>query len=118
MVDRGNCTFVAKVRNIENLGIKMAIVVDNRDEESESLVMSDDGTGHSVHIPSFIIRKSDGKIIKDHIKNDPENISSKQSVYVKGELLLARPDNRVEYELWYASILDMNYEKLNDIGLY
>ena len=29
LVDRGNCTFVTKVRNIEKLGVKMAIIVDN-----------------------------------------------------------------------------------------
>lgn len=30
MVDRGECSFVVKVRNIENMGVKMAIIVDNR----------------------------------------------------------------------------------------
>lgn len=30
MVDRGECAFVVKVRNIENMGVKMAIIVDNR----------------------------------------------------------------------------------------
>lgn len=60
MVDRGNCTFVTKVRNIEKLGIKLAIIVDNRNEHSEELIMADDGTGHSINIPSFIIRKRDG----------------------------------------------------------
>jgi hypothetical protein len=32
--------------------------------------------------------------------------------------MIANPDNRVEYDLWYSSILDMSYEQLNDIGLY
>jgi len=29
------------------------------------------------------------------------------SVYIQVDLGLVRPDNRVEYELWYASILDL-----------
>jgi hypothetical protein len=29
MVERGNCTFVTKVRNIEKLGVKLAIIADN-----------------------------------------------------------------------------------------
>jgi hypothetical protein len=35
MVDRGECSFIVKVRNIENLGVKMAIIVDNKEENTE-----------------------------------------------------------------------------------
>lgn len=52
-----------KVRNIEKLGVKLAIIVDNKEEHSEDLIMSDDGTGQSISIPSFIIRKKDGMMI-------------------------------------------------------
>lgn len=104
LVDRGECTFVTKVRNIEKLGVKLAIIVDDKEESSESLIMADDGSGHSVNIPSFIIRKKDGNIIKSFVINDPES-----SVYLKAELEMVHPDNRVEYELWYSSILDLNY---------
>ena len=57
IADRGSCRFVTKVRNIERQGVKLAIIGDARDEDSENLIMSDDGTGHSINIPSFIIRK-------------------------------------------------------------
>jgi hypothetical protein len=39
-------------------------------------------------------------------------------VYIKAQFLISRPDNRVEYETWYASILDMAYDQLYDIGLF
>ncbi len=29
MIDRGNCTFVTKVRNVEKAGVKMAIICDS-----------------------------------------------------------------------------------------
>lgn len=77
MVDRGNCTFVTKVRNIEKLGVKLAVICDDRSEDSENLIMSDDGTGSTVNIPSFIIRKRDADIIKGAM------LSSNSSVYVK-----------------------------------
>jgi hypothetical protein len=101
------------VRNIEKLGVKMAIVMDDRDEDSEHLVMADDNTGHSIHIPSFIIRKSAGQYIKDTLLRDKP-----PSVYVSAEMLMDNPDNRVEYELWYSSILDIEYHKLMNIGIY
>lgn len=59
MVDRGNCSFVTKVRNIEALGVKLAIIADDRNEYAENLIMADDGSGHSISIPSFIINKAD-----------------------------------------------------------
>jgi hypothetical protein len=118
VVDRGECTFVTKVRNIEKLGVKMAIVVDNKVENTEDLIMADDGSGHSVHIPSFIIRKQDGDHIKAAVKKNEVGKKDLPSVYIKGELLIERPDNRVEYELWYSSILDLDYGRLNDLGLY
>lgn len=108
LVDRGNCTFVSKVRNIEKLGVKMAIVADNRDEDSENMIMADDGSGHSVHIPSFIIRKKAGEHLKDAVKRNEKGEKTTPNVYIKGELLIDRPDNRVEYELWYSSILDLD----------
>lgn len=103
IVDRGNCTFVSKVRNIEKLGVKLAIVIDNKDEQSETLIMSDDNTGHSVHIASFMIRHKAGERIKAAIldKDVP-------NVYIQAEMKISRPDNRVEYELWYSSILDLD----------
>ncbi len=101
------------MRNIEKLGVKLAIIVDDKEEESENLIMSDDGTGHSINIPSFIIRKKDGNIIKSFVINDPS-----QSVYMKAELEMVHPDNRVEYELWYSSVLDLDYMKLHDLALY
>ena len=45
LVDRGQCTFVTKVRNLEKLGVKLAIIADNEEELSENLIMADDGTG-------------------------------------------------------------------------
>ena len=64
MIDRGNCTFVTKVRNIEKVGAKMAIICDNKPESSENVIMADDGSGSAINIPSFIIRKRDCDIIK------------------------------------------------------
>lgn len=101
------------MRNIEKLGVKLAIIIDEKEEESENLIMADDGTGHSINIPSFIIRKKDGNIIKSFVIND-----NSSSVYLKAELEMVHPDNRVEYELWYSSILDLDYMKIHDLALY
>ena len=65
MVDRGNCHFVKKVKNIQKFGAVMAIIVDQNDVEATS--MKDDGKGGSISIPSFLIGKRDGTAIKEAI---------------------------------------------------
>ena len=86
----------------------MGIVVDNRLENSTNLVMADDGAGSTVHIPSFIISLNDGNLIKETLKE--------RDVFMKVELSIQHPDNRVEYEFWYSSVFDFNPELLADLG--
>ena len=45
----------------------MAIIADDREEEVAQLIMADDGNGHSISIPSFIINKEDSQIIKQFL---------------------------------------------------
>jgi len=101
MVDRGNCTFVTKVRNIEKVGAKLAIICDSFAEGSENVVMADDGSGGTVNVPSFLIRKKDCDAIKEELH---KNVT--KSVYVRAEIDIVHPDNRVEYEYWYSTVLD------------
>jgi hypothetical protein len=60
LADRGDCTFVEKVRNIEESGAGLAIIVDNKKEDVSKIVMSDDGSGAGLRIPSMLISNEDG----------------------------------------------------------
>jgi hypothetical protein len=100
------------VRNIEKLGVHMGIIADDKSEDSENLIMSDDGTGSTINIPSFIIRKKDADLIKSTLSGVVA------PVYIKAELDITHPDNRVEYELWYSTVLDTQPYLLYDISLY
>ena len=43
VAERGNCSFVTKVRNMENAGIAVGIVIDDTEgEDVKNIVMSDD----------------------------------------------------------------------------
>ena len=57
---RGDCSFVKKVRNMEQIGVAVAIIIDDTSDKIDDIVMSDDGTGGGIRIPSMIIGKSDG----------------------------------------------------------
>lgn len=45
---------------MENIGAAVAIIYDNRDENVDHVIMSDDGTGGGLRIPSMLITKTEG----------------------------------------------------------
>jgi len=63
MVERGGCHFVTKSRNIARAGGKVAIIIDTENENINKVLMSDDGTGMGIAIPSLLIGSKDGKIL-------------------------------------------------------
>ena len=72
IAERGDCSFVTKVRHMEEAGVAVAIIVDNSDESVDQIVMSDDGTGAGIRIPALLISKSDGKKMIDFLKTASE----------------------------------------------
>lgn len=64
MVDRGSCTFVTKTQNVEKMGGKFAIIVDDKYERTDLIQMIDDGRGYLVHTPAYLISKEDGDRFK------------------------------------------------------
>lgn len=73
--------------------------------------MGDDGNGHAIKIPSMIISKLDGDKIKETLKDG-------KAVFIKASLDIYNPDNRVEYELWMSSFLDVEKWNVKDIYVY
>jgi len=68
IADRGNCSFVAKVRHMEDAGVAVAIIIDNTEESVDSIIMSDDGNGAGIRIPGLLISKSDGDKLLNFLK--------------------------------------------------
>ena len=109
MIDRGECTFVMKVRNAQKVGATAVLVTDNTclcdsadacvsdDKEAtcyvDEPIMADDGTGADITIPSFLLFKQDGDPVKHLLMKDEE---------VRAEMswMLPSHNTRVEYELW------------------
>jgi len=76
-------------------------VVDNKEnEDPEFLVMADDGTGSSVNIPTFLIGKSAGSILKEEIHKKVEPKKGKngklrsrhQSIILQADLRLSNKE--------------------------
>jgi len=111
LVDRGGCTFVQKVRNGQHSGAAAVIIADNvcqckhSDEcpaekgkcEKREPIMADDGSGNDITIPSLLIFKQDGDVLKQILaSNSPLRIEMAWSV--------PNPDDHVEYDLWTSPV--------------
>lgn len=69
IANRGGCSFVQKVQNMEEAGVAVAIIVDNDQKESPNqIIMTDDGTGAGIRIPSLIISHEDGQKLINFLK--------------------------------------------------
>jgi PA domain len=108
MVDRGECTFVQKVRNAQRAGAAAVLIADttcicgaqdcqmNIDQilcEAQEPIMADDGSGSDVSIPSFLVFKQDADKIKKELMNN-------QQVRAEMSFSVPAPDSHVEYDLW------------------
>ncbi|CDJ63926.1 vacuolar sorting receptor protein, putative [Eimeria necatrix] len=72
-VDRGICTFAAKVEVAQSCGADAVVVVDQgaqgwtREMIRHNIIMSDDGKMRDIRIPSILISKVDGKAFEEEI---------------------------------------------------
>lgn len=105
VAERGGCSFVKKVRNMEEVGVAVGIVVDDKAEDVTDIVMSDDGTGAGIRIPSMLISKKDGDVLFDFLKTATN--AELDQVHILASFDIYRPDNRVEYDIWYSSSNDL-----------
>ena len=67
LLERGDCHFVTKVRNVALNGGQLAIIIDNKNEDIKGVMMTDDGTGAGIRIPSVLIGNADGQKLKNYI---------------------------------------------------
>jgi hypothetical protein len=89
---------------MEKIGVSVGIIIDNTDENVKNVIMKDDGTGNAIRIPSMLISKSDGKKLIDYLKRATDE--EIDQIAIMAEFIMNKPDNRVEYDLWYTSSND------------
>jgi extracellular elastinolytic metalloproteinase len=71
LVDRGNCTFVIKVKNAQAAGALAVVVINNLNNAPITM----GGNSSGINIPSIMISKSDGEKLKNALKSSSVNIS-------------------------------------------
>lgn len=116
IAERGDCSFVKKVRNMENIGVAVAIIIDDSEEDIDGVIMSDDGTGGGIRIPSMLIGKTDGRKLIDYLKRASEEEIDQTAIMA--QFIMEKPDDRVEYDLWFTSSNDRALDFVADFKEY
>ncbi|CAD8092850.1 unnamed protein product [Paramecium primaurelia] len=93
-IERGECTFVTKVRNAQNAGYKLVIIGDNINEDIDNTFsMLNDGSGSSINIPSIIIGSKWTNEFKDIFTNYAGNSEHTIKLLMKFDVIKQRNVN-------------------------
>ena len=65
LIDKGNCSYVEMARNVQRAGGYMALIINDKDGNVKDFPVKDDGTASDIVIPTAMISKEDGDIIKN-----------------------------------------------------
>ncbi len=107
MVDNGKCSFLTKTKNIQDVGGEVALIVnDNELDPREVRIIASGRKRYDVTIPTVLISKRDGAIIKDYIKNN-----SNKEIQIKISFAMTKKDVE-NIDLYYSSINEKVYEFL------
>lgn len=97
---------------MENLGVAVGIVIDDHSENVDSVLMSDDGTGGGIRIPSMLIGSIDGnKLMQWFMKADQ---AEKDNLVVMASFEMPHTSNHVNYDLWMTSSSDRSLDFIED----
>ena len=115
LVERGDCSFVTKTRNIARAGGKVAVIIDSKNENIANVILSDDGTGAGIRIPSVMIGSKDGQILKEFFTStgSPQD---KKSVRINVKFDAVHRQPRPDITFWYTSSDDRSMSLIKNLG--
>ena len=100
---------------MENIGVAVGIVIDNTAENVTQVLMSDDGTGGGMRIPSMLIGSQDGKKLLDWMKEATEEEKSQLAVMCEF-VMPYNEDDSVAFDFWLTSSNDRALDFLEDFA--
>lgn len=111
LAKRGECSFVQKVRNMEYVAVSVGVVIDDHSENIENVLMSDDGTGGGIRIPSMLIGQKDGNKLTRWF----ESASDKEKASVVMQATFVMPEaETIQLDYWMTSSSDRALDFIED----
>ena len=117
MVYEGSCAILEKIKNIENSGGHLAIIISDKNEVG-GIFMTDDGVGYDISIPAVMISNSDGKKLTEYYLAHAESHEDIKEIKLEIKFENENKDNTVNYDFWYSPDQENAYIFLNDFRKY
>ena len=118
MVKKGLCSYTQKVRNIEEAGGHVAIIVNDKDEKVEEMFLADDGHEGDISIPAILISRSDGDKIINYYLYHKDNKEEINKIKLEIKFDIENKSNKVNYDIWYTPDIENVYTFLKDFQKY
>ena len=118
MVKKGLCSYTQKVRNIEEAGGHVAIIVNDNDDKVEEMFLADDGHEGDLSIPAILISRTDGEKIINYYMMHKENKQQIKDIIFEIKFDLENKNKIVKYDIWYTPDLENVYTFMNDFQKY
>ena len=114
MVREGKCNIMDKVKNIENSGGHLAIIISEKDDNIGGIFMNDEGLGNDISIPAVLISNSDGKKLIDYYLDNVDSHEAIKEIKLEVKFENENKDNTVKYDIWYSPDQENAYLFLNE----
>ena len=118
MVKKGLCSYTQKVRNIEDAGGHVAIIINDNDDKVEEMFLADDGHEGDLSIPAILISRTDGEKIINYYMMHKENKEDLKGIIFEIKFDIENKNNIVKYDIWYTPDLANVYTFMNDFQKY
>lgn len=102
---------------MEKAGGALALIIDSINEDVTDILLSDDGTGAGIRIPSMLINKKQGDMLKQHLLK--ANAEELKTTFLKADFQSSKDVNgAVRAELWYTSSDDRSLDFISNVAEY
>lgn len=93
------------------------MIIDSKNEDVTNVMLSDDGTGAGIRIPSMLINRKQGELLKSHlVKASAQEL---KTTFLKAEFKAASvATGQVKTELWYTSSDDRSLDFISNMAEY
>lgn len=119
MLDRGNCSFVTKVRNVQLAGGHLALIINiNPLEEVSDVIMADDGRGRDLTIPGVLISQKQGEIIKKFYRENKLFPKIIENISIEVDFEMENRTNIVKLDFFVNSFNENYYSLIKEISTH
>ena len=108
---RGSCSFAQKARNAQNAGASMLIIINVGNTPINNVIFTDES--NEVNIPVTLINNSDGKIIEDFIKLNPNT-----KILAEVNFSPSSVKKTIDFKFFFSSSEPRAYELLGKMVKY